>query len=142
MYENRFHHVGVAVPKTNNNDIQLCGGDIVYNVEFGEGVVVGFSSLTGEPMVFFYSEQSAFYIAHESLRKTSGIVIRNAKKFTISKEAHGAFADGEEIRFITYLRVEYSAMDRIFGITIVRDNEGRKEMLKIHAESVDIQFPS
>lgn len=68
--------------------------------------------------------------------------VLHAKKFTISKEAHGAFADGEEIRFITYLRVEYSVIDRIFDITIVHDNEGRDEMLKIHAESVDIQFPS
>ena len=61
--------------------------------------------------------------------------------FTASKEAGGVFADGERIQHINYLRVEFSPPDRIFDITILReDDHGEEEILKLHADSVDIRL--
>lgn len=45
----------------------LTAGDAVTHEKLGHGVVVGFSSLTSEPFVFFYSRQEAVCLAHEEL---------------------------------------------------------------------------
>lgn len=42
-------------------------GDIVKNHTLGKGVVVGFSSVSSEPFVFFYRRQESVCVGFDSL---------------------------------------------------------------------------
>lgn len=55
--------------KIPRRDLGLRAGDYVSANECGDGIVVGFSSLSAEPIVYFYSQQDALCIAHEELKR-------------------------------------------------------------------------
>lgn len=44
-------------------------GDSVESQDLGNGVVVGFSSISGEPHVFFYSVQTVLCVGAETLTR-------------------------------------------------------------------------
>ncbi len=45
----------------------LKAGAFVTHEAFGEGIVVGFSSITGNPSMFFYKEESVICVGVESV---------------------------------------------------------------------------
>lgn len=58
-----------VLPTPKNDNIQLLAGDTVLNAMLGIGVVVGFCVCSGEPYVFFYSQQKMLCISkHEVTR--------------------------------------------------------------------------
>lgn len=44
-------------------------GDYVVSSDLGDGIVVGFSSITGEPHVFFYLQQEVLCVGSETLKR-------------------------------------------------------------------------
>lgn len=47
----------------------LRAGDYVVEDELGDGIVVGFTAYSGEPEVYFYSQQQALCVGREMIRR-------------------------------------------------------------------------
>lgn len=54
-------------PTTSSNLFRK--GDYVVSSDLGDGIVVGFSSITGEPHVFFYLHQEVICVGSETLKR-------------------------------------------------------------------------
>ena len=51
------------------SEITFRAGDIVKVDEIGEGIIVGFSSVTNNPDIFFYEEQKIISVVMQLLKK-------------------------------------------------------------------------
>ena len=50
-------------------DVVFSAGDIVWVDGIGEGIIVGFSSVTNNPDIFFYEEQKIISVVMQLLKK-------------------------------------------------------------------------
>lgn len=55
--------------KTSRHETIFRAGDYVYAEGGGDGIVVGFTSYTGEPSVYFYSRQEVVCIGSDQLKR-------------------------------------------------------------------------
>ena len=57
----------IEIIKNPNRYLGFSPGDIVNHNDLGDGVVVGFSSYSSEPFVFFYTRQESVCVGFEFL---------------------------------------------------------------------------
>ena len=51
------------------NETDLRAGNIIHHNDFGIGIVIGFSSITNNPCVFFYEENEIYALFQKEVRK-------------------------------------------------------------------------
>ena len=61
--------IGTIVSESINKKIPFRKGDSVQDPDLGNGIVVGFSSISGEPHVFFYSRQKVICLGWDRLTR-------------------------------------------------------------------------
>ena len=61
--------IGTIQPASKVKTIPFRSGDAVEHPDLGNGIVVGFSSISGEPHVFFYSRQQVLCLGAECITR-------------------------------------------------------------------------